>query len=89
MSTKEDEELQMKLAVLVGQGTELTFYDTKMLIRLIKSYASQKALEELELASRVNEQKELDPVINPHVPYRMRAWFKDRIAALKQESEQS
>lgn len=82
MSTKEDKELQMELAVLVGQGTELTFYDTKMLIRLIKSYATQRALEELENLPMVARGIQWNDKTHNVV---MDFTIKDRITALKKD----
>lgn len=55
------------------------------LLSLIKEENKRARIDELTMANILNEQKELDPVINPHTPYRMRAWFKDRIAILEKQ----
>lgn len=59
----------------------------KRIANLIQTSVQEARIDELSMAYRLNEQKELDPVIHPHTPYRMRAWFKDRINQLKDSSK--
>ena len=64
---------------------ELQYSYVQDILQLITQRETAARIKEIDMANMLNEQKELDPVIGPHVPYRMRAWFKDRKNILEAE----